>query len=451
MTKPRIVIAGGGLAGAYLASLIAQAGRHVTVVEKRPDPRQTQQEGNRSINLAISKRGLTALYRISAAAAWDDLLIPMYGRQIHLDDGAETFQPYAPDPSLFIGSISRSQLNIRLLDLAEATGRVEVLFEANITAVDFDRKQLRLDGKTETRQLSFDHLIGADGTASPVRSAILEQTKGDYRADFLNYGYKELFMPPAANGKHQISANALHIWPRSDFMLIGLPNPGGSYTCTLFLPEEGNKSFASLDSLESIEQFVASSFPDIPALIPDYAAQLLANPVGRLGTVRVEPWYYKDHAVIIGDAAHGIVPFYGQGMNAALESASLLFDELVGCDFADWQAAFQAFAESRAGDVAAIAELAERNFHEMQDHIADQEFLRRKALLQSLEARYSAFATEYSLVTFSNRPYRFAKKQGELQQQLLRDILREKPDLTDIDDPYVKQKVNDYLIQNQLL
>ena len=444
-----IVIAGGGLAGAFMAALLAKSGYECLVVEKRSDPRKITQEGNRSINLAISVRGLTSLERVASLESWSPLLIPMYGRSLHQPDGNLTFQPYAltreGEARRSIGSISRVDLNKRLIDEAESYGKVKFLFNTSITQVDLDARSLKVSCEQVESDLSFRALLGADGTASVVREALVEKTGGSFEAQFLEYGYKELYMPSRDDGTHAIEKNALHIWPRYNFMLIGLPNPDGSYTCTLFLPNRGDESFAQLSSSSAAESFMEKHFRDAMDLIPDAGKQLVDNPLGKLGTIKVDPWYYKDRAVIFGDAAHGIVPFYGQGMNAALESACMLFDLLEKHNFESFDKVFSKFEEERQKDAGAIANLAIRNFHEMQDHVADPQFLREKALLQDIEVQFADFKTEYSLVTFSKESYQLAQNEGEAQQIFIRNLLTKYPNVSSAADPVVKREVESYL------
>ncbi|NRA66532.1 MAG: FAD-dependent monooxygenase [Pseudobacteriovorax sp.] len=443
LSGQHIVLAGGGLAGAFLSILLAQEGAEVTLYEKRPDPRQVEDLGKRSINLAISVRGLTALDRIESNFDWDKDLIPMRGRMIHGMDGHQQFQPYSPNPEFYINSVSRGSLNTNLLTLAEATGRVKVEFSSQVEAVDLASKKMTIKSERGNLEKSCERIIGVDGTASAVRKAIVASGDGQARTDFLNYDYKELHMPPNSKGHHAIEKEALHIWPRKKFMLIGLPNPDGSYTCTLFLPNKGDLSFDSLQSASETKLFFEEFFPNIPELIPDYLVQFASNPLGKLGTIHVRPWYFRDGAALVGDAAHGIVPFYGQGMNCAFESCGLLLDSIKR--EGSWEAAFKSYSESRMIDADAIAALAIRNFHEMQDHVADDRFLFRKSVLREIENRYDAFATEYSLVTFSNEPYSFAKRQGELQISLLDKITENHDTIDQIDWSKADLLVKDYL------
>ncbi len=442
----KIVLVGAGLAGSYLGILLAQMGYSVEILEKRPDMRREKGVEGRSINLAISARGLEALSKISGPHDLLDSSIPMRGREIHDLDGKKNYQPYSPDINQVINSVSRSHLNERLMTLAEATGKVKIRFDAAVESANVKEGTLLLN--CSEKPISFDRVIGTDGTGSAVRSSILEHTEGSVMIEKLPYGYKELTIPEL-HGDFALNKNALHIWPRRHFMLIALPNPDKSFTATLFLPQTGEVSFASLQQHDEVSAFFKKYFSIIPELLPNLIEEYFQKPIGTLGTVRSEPWYYQQKALILGDAAHGIVPFYGQGMNCAFESCYLFADSLRSNNY-DWEAAFKQFYKTRKPDTEAIADLAIRNFSEMQDHVADSEFLFKKSILRTLEDRYPKFKTEYSLVTFSTCSYALAKKEGERQVDLLNKIVANLKANEPYDWSWIDPMVQEYLAEDCL-
>ncbi|SMF59929.1 FAD-dependent oxidoreductase [Pseudobacteriovorax antillogorgiicola] len=439
-----VTIAGAGLAGAYLATLLAEAGVTVNLYESRPDMRQENVGGGRSINLAISRRGLEALAAVGLSQQVEALLIPMKGRQIHQESGGETFQTYGAQAGEGIYSVSRSGLNRLLLDRAEATGRVRFHFDSGVESVDLDQKMLRLNNGS---QVPYQRLVGTDGSGSMVRKSLLEKT-GRFQAEMLDYGYKELTVPPM-QGNFALEPHALHIWPRHRFMLIALPNPDKTFTGTLFLPHTGNPGFSSLDTSDALQSFFEQNFADALPMIPELGQEFFSNPTGVLGTIRLDTWHWQDHLVLMGDAAHGIVPFYGQGMNCALESCRQFFENLKNHGF-QWQNALPDFVQNRKPQADAIAQLALKNFWEMQDHVADEKFLLEKAVLNSLEGLIPGFRTEYSLVTFTEVPYDDALEQGQEQKTLVKQIVGNAQSLGEIDWQNAETLARNYLNQHQL-
>jgi kynurenine 3-monooxygenase len=426
---------GAGLAGSLLSILLARRGFEVRLFEARPDMRTHTVDGGRSINLALSARGLHALDR---AGIRDDILpltIPMRGRLVHDLDGALHFVPYGQRPSEVIRSVSRAELNRRLMTAAEATGRVRIRFETRCTGLDFPERRLHLrdEARGQEETATTTRVIGCDGAGSAVREAMRRAGAVRYEPDFIEHGYKELTIPPAPDGGWRIEKHALHIWPRRDFMLIALPNLDGSFTCTLFLRREGRLSFAALATEPDVRSFFEAHFPDAVPLIPRLTEDFFENPVGALGTVRCEPWHYEDAAVILGDAAHAIVPFFGQGMNCAFEDCVAL-DACIAEADGDWEQVFTRFEAERKPNADAIATLSLRNFIEMRDRVADPKFLLRKKLEFELERRHpGVFIPAYSMVSFHRIPYAEVLRRGEIQERILATLIAPVHSLDEVD------------------
>ncbi len=423
----RVTLLGAGLAGSLLAVLLARRGFAVDIYEKRVDLRRHDISAGRSINLALAERGILALERAGLADAVRDLLIPMRGRMIHALDGATQLQPYSQHADEVIYSVSRGGLNALLMDAAEATGRVDIHFEQESRDFDLATSALTLrdtaTGAEET--LIAAPVIAADGAGSPIRHALKRQLDIDTSEEMLAHGYKELTIPPGAHGRHLMDAESLHIWPRGGYMLIALPNLDGSFTVTLFLPHEGENSFAALDSPAAVTDFFQRQFPDALALIPDLEESFFANPTGMLGTVRCNPWHADGQAVLIGDAAHAVVPFHGQGMNCAFEDCRIL-DECVDECGGDWNRALPAFSKRRVDDANAIADMALENYVEMRDSVRDPKFQLQKELGWVLERRHpGVFVPRYSMVMFRHIPYAQAKHRGAIQCRILEALTRD--------------------------
>lgn len=424
MANASVVVVGAGPVGSLLATLLAERGCQVAVCEARPDMRQQTVGGGRSINLAVSVRGLHALQQIGLDGAVLDCTVPMTGRLIHGRDGSLQLQAYGKDASQRIHSMSRGGLNQILMTRAEQTGRVTIAFEHRLTGYDFATQTAQFATPRGSLEVAAPVIFGTDGSASALRGAMnscgLEQTVAP-----LDFGYKELTMLPASGG-FAMEPNALHIWPRGRFMLIALPNPDCSFTCTLFLPHQGDgatPSFADLAHPSAIANLFADHFADLLPLMPDAAEQFARAPLGHMATLRCSPWS-RDGALLLGDAAHAIVPFFGQGMNAGFESCWELAQQLdrdgLPQSPAQWAAAFGRFWPRRKPDTDAIAQLALENFVEMRDKVADPTYL----LHREVEARIQrllgdAYATRYQLVSFSRVPYRQALALGQVQAQVL--------------------------------
>ena len=418
-TRRHITIAGAGLAGALLATLLAQKGWSVEVFEKRGDPRCKAYEGGRSINLALAERGLHALRQ----AGLDDQVmaqaVMMRGRMVHAVDGSTQLLRYGRDDSEVIWSVHRGRLNTSLLEAAEAAG-AKLRFDARLDSIDFDGKSLRLvderDGRSEDR--AFTVLVGADGAGSAVRAALKAKLPIGEVFEPLGHGYKELEIPPSPDGYFQLEPNALHIWPRGGYMCIALPNTEQTFTVTLFLPNAGRPSFDTLPDVAAARALYARDFPDALALIPDFDADWAANPVGSLGTLSLERWHLDGSVVLLGDAAHAMVPFHGQGMNCAFEDCVSLAKQLDAS--VDFGAAFAAFEAERRPNAQAIQTMALENYVEMRDQVDDADFLRQRQLERILAERHPGrFVPRYSMVTFLRVPYAIAYERGKLQRQIL--------------------------------
>jgi len=413
-----LTIVGAGPVGSLLALTLARRGYSIEMYERRSDMRRVEIAAGRSINLAVSTRGLHALHEVGLDAEALQSAVPMLGRMTHALDGKLALLPYGRDASEYINSMSRGGLNKLLMTKAEESGRVRIHFEHRLVDYDFTRKMARFEDGSEVHA---PVVIGTDGSASSLRAAM----GGDVSQEFLSSGYKELTMPPPPAGGFAMHVNALHIWPRGQFMLIALPNQDGSFTCTLFLPFEGSPSFAELRTEADAQAFFAKYFPDAVPLIPGLAAQFMAAPLGKMVTVKTWPWS-RGSALLLGDAAHAIVPFFGQGMNAGFEDVTLLSAMLDrGADFGK---AFARFAEQRKPDADAIADLAVENFVEMRDKVADRAFLRMRAIETELQKRMPGrYLTRYQLVTFTRVPYRVALQAGRIQAEILADLARTDP------------------------
>lgn len=422
-----LTLVGAGLVGSLQAAFLARRGFSVRVFERRPDMRQEAISAGRSINLAVSLRGLHALRQLGLEDQVLRRAVPMRGRMMHAVDGGLTFQRYGKDDSECINSVSRGELNKLLMSAAEATGRVEILFGQRAVGADLDASSVtfRDEKSGETRAVRSPCVIGTDGSASVIRDEILRRTGAAASQDHLDYGYKELVIPPGPGGAFKLEKNALHIWPRGTYMLIALPNLDGSFTCTLFLPHKGPQSFEELSQPEHVRMLFGEQFPDVMALIPDLETAFFENPTGHMVTVKCAPWHYKDRALLLGDAAHAIVPFFGQGMNCGFEDCTV-FDELLSAALVrdgSIEEVFAGLTAARKPNADAIADLAVENFVEMRDKVANPRFLMEKAVERILMERFPGeYVSRYALVTFSREPYRFAYEMGVVQNEILAEL-----------------------------
>lgn len=424
MTKQQhIAIVGAGLVGSLLSIYLAKRGFKVSVFERRTDMRVKMPDHGRSINLALSNRGLRALEEVGLANEIKKVAIPMHGRTMHSREGHLTFQPYGKEGQ-FINSVSRSNLNIVLMNKAESFG-VKFHFESRIASVDFEKTEIYFQSPASgIEPQQFDVVIGTDGAFSAVRGSMQITDRFDYSQDYIDHGYKELHIPPGANGSFRLEKNSLHIWPRESFMLIALPNPDGSFTCTLFFPFEGEFSFNSLNTQNDVEKFLKETFPDAFALMEKPVQTFMSSPPSSLVTVRCFPWT-RNKTLLMGDAAHGIVPFFGQGMNAGFEDCRI-FNGMMD-QFDEWENLFGEFQKQRKPNTDAIAQLALDNFIEMRDLVADKDFLLRKKIEAKLHELFpDKWIPLYTMVTFrDDLSYSHAYQTGLKQKQIMDVVMRQ--------------------------
>ena len=441
--KPRITLVGAGLVGALLAALLAQRGFDVEVFERRPDPRVHGFLGGRSINLALAERGLNSLRQAGLAEAVLQQAVMMRGRMVHDLDGATNLQRYGKDDSEVIWSVSRGDLNITLIDAAERAG-ARMNFDAGLVEVDRDARTLHLacaDGRQRTHAIA-GLLIGADGASSAVRAAMARAADLGERIEPLGHGYRELEIPATGDGDFAIEPHALHIWPRGVYMCIALPNAQANFTVTLFLPGEGGfPSFAALPDVAAARAFFERDFADALALMPNFDADWRAHPVGQLATLYLDRWHLDGRALLVGDAAHAIVPFHGQGMNAGFEDAAELAP-LLAANHRDPAAAFAAFQAARKPNADAIAQMALENYIEMRDGVADPHYLLKRELTAALTARAPGhFMSRYRMVSFTHFPYAYCLQRGREQDALLESLLAGCDDVSRMDLDAAAQRV----------
>lgn len=423
-----IVIVGAGLAGSLLAIYLAKKGFKVDVYERRPDMRRQDIGGGRSINLALSTRGIHALKEVGLYDEIKKISIPMYGRMIHPLEGELYFQRYGKDDSEYINAVSRAELNKALMNLAEGYDVIKFHFSQRCTGMDFESGEILLHNEEKSTSYRVKPMttIATDGATSPVRQSMFHLPRFNFSQEYENYGYKELIIPPGASGNFIIEKNALHIWPRGAFMLIALPNLDGSFTCTLFLAFDfslgGKNSFEYLQAREKALQFFNSEFHDAADFMPDLLKDFFGNPTGSLITVKCYPWAVEDKAVLLGDSAHAIVPFFGQGMNAAFEDCTYL-NKCIDDYGDDWTKVFDEFQKMRKPNSDAIADLAQENFIEMRDLVATPRFQLKKKIEAELAKKFpDKFIPKYSMVTFHRFPYEIALKKGKVQEEILNEL-----------------------------
>src|SRR5438477_5624884 len=416
----KFVLIGSGLAGGLLAAYLGRRGYDVDLYERRADPREGNIVGGRSINLAISTRGIHALEQIGIADETLRYAIPMRGRMIHDKSGALHFAPYDVDPKNCINSIERASLNTTVIEAAQRYPSVRVHFNRKCTDVDLTEAICRLETETGKLAVGGDAVIGVDGAFSAVRASMQRNIDSfQYNESYLAHGYKELTIPPAPDGSWLIEKNALHIWPRKSFMMIALPNPDGSFTCTLFWEFEGPRSFKSTKTDDDIRRFFDEEFPDAVPLMSTLLTDFRENPTGSLVTIRCAPWHYKDKVALLGDAAHAVVPFYGQGMNAAFEDCVVL-DECLAEFPNDRERAFALYFLRRKENADALADLAVENFIEMRDKTASKTFRAKKKLDHLLEGLLPGiYLPLYTMVTFTRIPYSTAAQRARLQDRIV--------------------------------
>ncbi len=430
--KKDVAIIGAGLVGSLLSVYLSKRGYKVKLFERRGDMRKEKMTAGRSINLALSDRGLLALEKVGLAEEIKKISIPMHGRFIHNPDGSTAIQPYGRHGQ-YINSVSRATLNMKLMDLAEEHG-VEIFFNHKCISIDWNTNSISFElpdlptGQAGSRLTTHDSrlIFGSDGAFSAARlQHQLQHDKFDYRQYYINCGYKELTIPSTASGDFAMEVNALHIWPRKDYMLIALPNLDKTFTCTLFFPFEGETSYAKLDTEEKVKAFFQKTFPDAVPLMPDYINEFFNNPTSSLVTVKCFPWIRDDHFALIGDAAHAIVPFFGQGMNCGFEDCRIL-DELIDKYEEDWKTILNQYQVSRKPDTDAIADMAINNFTEMREKTADPTFLLQKKIEARLHEKHpDKWIPAYTQVTFSPHiRYSEAFMRGLKQEAIMQEVMR---------------------------
>lgn len=420
-----VAVVGAGLVGSLQAILLAKRGFKVDVYERRPDLRKAEILAGRSINLALSDRGWKALDKAGISDEIRKIAIPMFGRKMHAVDGALTYQPYGKENQA-IFSVSRGGLNQKLMNLADDYPEIGYFFNMRCEDIDFDSNTIRFTDteKDQIVEKSYDAVFATDGAFSAVRNRMMKYPMFDYSQSYLSHGYKELVIPPNEDGSHRIDKNCLHIWPRGEFMMIALANLDGSFTVTLFFPMEGELSFASIDTPEKVKDFFEKTFPDSIPLMPTLLEDYFSNPTSTLVTVRCNPWNHGTQAVLMGDAAHAVVPFYGQGMNAGFEDCTV-FDELLEQYGDDWNTIFSEYSRLRVPDGNAIADLALNNYIEMRDSTADPDFLLRKKIERKFSDLYpNDWMPLYEQVTFSHIRYSDALKRGQYQRGIMDEIMQ---------------------------
>jgi kynurenine 3-monooxygenase len=416
-----ITIVGGGLAGTLCALYLARRGYTVELFESRADIRNSPTDYGRSINLALSCRGITGLNSMGLMDEVSKIMVPMRARAIHEANGEVHYQPFGRHEEEHINAISRTDLNALLLNKAEKYPNIHLHFDMKLLDVDIYNKKLQFQTKDgDVSEIAYYRLIGADGAPSLIRDTMRKEGLVDAERDFLSHGYKEL----SISKTHTVgmAREHLHLWPRDSFMLLGNPNPDDSITGSLFLANKGKDSFAALDTEERLISFFQKAFPDAFTAMPNLVNEFFENPTGHMSTIKCAPWHYKDECLLIGDAAHGIIPFFGQGMNSAFEDCRIL-DELLDQYKDDWAQVMPAFFGQRKINTDAVAQMSMDNYHEIHSDVRNPQFILQKQVERELMVRYSdRYVSKHVLVMFTNTPYSSALAQGVLQTQLLEKI-----------------------------
>lgn len=426
----KIIIVGAGLCGTLLAVRLAERGYQVQLHEKRADMRLEEVDAGRSINLALSARGIRALSLVNIENRILEQCIPMHGRFIHKSRTNAWFSPYSGRKEDYINSMSREGLNIELLNRAESLPNLDLYFNSKCTFVDIKSGTATFEHTISKEESTFqgDVVFGTDGAGSAVRKSMMKHTTKllfNYSQNFLRHGYKELSILPDEHGGFRLEKNALHIWPRGNFMIIALPNLDRSFTVTMFHPFEGEAGFNTMKTRADVQQMFEKHYPELIEYMPHYLDEYEENPVGTLGTIKCYPWQAYGKTMVLGDASHAIVPFYGQGMNASFEDVWVL-DQYITEYEGDWAQILFMFQEERVDDANAIADLALDNFYEMRDGVDDPDFVRKRKLEMELEQRYPDYYSKYSLVTFKpDIPYADAMRQGRLQDSFLLNLCKD--------------------------
>ncbi len=439
MSPDNKIIIGSGLAGPLLAIYLSQRGYTVDLYEKRPDLRVENISVGRSINLALSHRGIKALQSADIFDKIEPQLIPMKGRMIHLSNGNTEFQPYSIRSNEYINSVSRGELNKILINKAEASGKVQIYFTHSLLKIDESNNELVFEN--DNRVPVSNHIFGADGAGSVIRNYLDKKVSSPSYTDPLGHDYKELHIAPGVDDDFQLEPNALHIWPREEFMLIALPNMDKSFTCTLFLPANDKICFDSLSTAELVVNFFSEHFEEVLPLLENFPKTFLDNPTGKLATVYADHWQYNNQYCLIGDAAHAIVPFFGQGMNASFEDCEVLIkclDEAQG----NWGNVCNKYCSVQKENGDAIAKMAIENYVEMRDLVTRKEFIQQKEISNKLTELFpNRFIPRYNMVSFTSIPYAEVYRRGELQQQIIKDINPENPDM-ELAEKLIMEKLN---------
>lgn len=421
--KKNIAIIGSGLVGSLLAIYLRKHGHDITVFDRRPDIRNIKFSG-RSINLAMSNRGWTALREVGIEEEIKKIGIPLDKRAMHVVGQPEYYQKYGKEGEA-IWSISRGVLNKKMIDLAEDAG-VDFRFNEKVWDVDLPEAKI-FTGETEKsewKEYQYDIIFGCDGAFSRVRHKMQRRSRFDYSQDFIDVGYKELTIPANEDGSHKLDKNSFHIWPRGKFMLIAMPNLDGSFTCTLFMPFDGEVSFENIKTKENAQEFFVTYFPNVMQVMDSLMEDFFKNPTSAMVTMKCYPWTYWDKVALVGDSAHAVVPFYGQGMNAGFEDIYCL-NNMIEKFGDDWEAVFSTYQKERKPNADAIAELSYRNFMEMSSKTADPQFLLQKKIEKRFAQKFpEKWIPAYSRVTFSNRPYAEALAIGDAQEKLMKEVMK---------------------------
>lgn len=420
----KAIISGAGLVGSLLAILLKKNGQDVTLFEKLPDMRKSELNGGRSINLIITSRGINAVKKLGLLEEVLAITVPVTGRMMHSREGELTYQPYGKDDTECNYSISRAELNMLLMDIAEKEG-VEIKFDSPCVSVNSKNKSAIFETNKIEAKHDFDLLFGTDGAASVVRKELIKTLgdKAEESMELIDSDYKELFMPADSSGNYPIEKNALHIWPRTTHMLMALPNLDGSFTMTVYMPKKGpGFTFSSVVKDKEIQTLFDEEFSDVKNLMPNFKKNYLENPQGILGTVKCSPWNIEDSIALVGDAAHAIVPFFGQGMNCGFEDVYLLA-ALIDKHADDWGTILSKYSKFQKPNADAIADMALENFIEMRDKVGDANFLLKKKVERKIEQAFSEkYRSRYALVTYTLVPYSFAFEIGEIQNKILTEL-----------------------------
>ena len=445
MEKKNTVIIGAGLVGSLLSIYLSKRGYKVKIYERRSDMRRQDMIAGRSINLALSDRGIRALEEVGLMDEIRKICIPMHGRFMHNADGSTAYQPYGKEGQ-YINSVSRGELNCKLMDLAEEKG-VEIIFNQKCENIDWNKNKIHLENIANHEQLTINYELcfGSDGAFSAARlTHQLQHDRFQYNQYYIDFGYKELTIPGGENRSFLLEKNALHIWPRGNYMMIALPNLDGSFTCTLFFPFEGEVSFATLDTSEKVRKFFEKTFTDAAPLMPTLEEDFLKNPTSSLVTVKCFPWIREDKFALIGDAAHAIVPFFGQGMNCGFEDCAIL-NSLIDKYSDNWTEILKAYQSLRKPDGDAIADLALNNFIEMRDKVADPKFLLQKKIESAFSKKYpDKWIPLYSQVTFCPQiRYSAALVNGQKQEAIMQQIMA----IPDIENKWQDEEIESLILE----